>query len=256
MSATRFTGERLHTDDPRFALDIARHRAAYEYARSHIGGGRALDLGCGSGHGLARLADPGALRVGVDRVAPDQSSRRPGACYVRADLSALPFAAGSFDAVLSFQVIEHLEDPSDHLAAMARLLRPHGLALLTTPNVAMSDGVNPYHVHEYEADELARCLGVHFAEVSVFGIGMSETVRAALNARSRRIRAIMRLDPLRLREHLPAPLIRALFAWFATLVRRRGSGGDPGEAIGWRDFPIGPPGADCLDLLAVCRRPR
>jgi len=256
VNAARFTGERLHADDPRFALDIARHRAAYEYARDRIGSGRVLDLGSGSGHGVALLADPDALRVGVDRVAPDCGARSPGACYVRADLSALPFAAACFDSVLSFQVIEHLEDPNDHLAGMARLLRPQGIALLTTPNVLMSDGVNPYHVHEYRADELARCLRAHFADVVVHGIGMSEAVRAALGARSRRIRAILRLDPLRLRERLPAPLVRALFAAFARLVRRGGSRGEPGSAVSWREFPVGPPAEDCLDLLAVCRGPR
>jgi len=254
VRAARFTGERLHADDPRFRLDVARHRAAYEYARSCVGGGRVLDLGSGSGYGAAQLADPTSLRVGVDRVAPDPASRRPGVGFVRADLAALPFAAGSFDAVLSFQVIEHLEDPADHLAAIARLLRPEGIGLLTTPNVLMSDGVNPYHVHEYRAEELAACLRAHFAEVTLYGVGMSDAVRDVLRARSRRIRAILRLDVLRLRERLPAPLVRALFALFAALVRRRGPRSGAGEAVTWRDFPIGPPLEDCLDLLAVCRR--
>jgi SAM-dependent methyltransferase len=256
MKAVRFTGERLHTDDPRFGLDIARHIAAYEYARGCIGGGHVLDLGSGSGYGTARLADTTSLRVGVDRVAPERASRRPGTCFVCADLSALPFAAGRFDAVLSFQVIEHLENPADHLDAVARLMRPNGIALLTTPNALMSDGANPYHVHEYDAEELANRLRARFADVTLHGIGMSDAVRATLGARSRRIRAILRLDPLRLRERLPAALTRALFAFFAVLVRFRGPRTQSSDAVSWRDFPIGAPSDDCLDLLAVCRRPR
>ena len=73
---------------------------------------------------------------------------------LRLNLNHLPLAGRSFDLVVSFQVIEHLEDPTRYVDAIADLLRADGLALVTTPNLLMSDGVNPYHVHEYEADEL------------------------------------------------------------------------------------------------------
>ena len=57
MSEARFTGERLHQGDALFALDLARHVAAYEIARERAGGGRVLDLGSGSGYGT----DPSTL---------------------------------------------------------------------------------------------------------------------------------------------------------------------------------------------------
>ena len=110
--------------------------------------------------------------VGVDRVAPDPGQRRTGGHFVRADLRALPFPRGSFDAVTSFQVIEHLEDPAPYLESIAGLLGAEGVVLLTTPNVRMSDGVNPYHVHEFEAEELATLLREHFHDVEVRGIGI------------------------------------------------------------------------------------
>lgn len=256
MTEARFSGERLHEGDARFALDLARHRAAYEYARSRSAAGRFLDLGCGSGHGAALLGGAGATLIGVDRVAPDLASRRSQARFVRADLRALPFRPACFDTIVSFQVIEHLEDPSEYLDAIARLLAPGGLAMLTTPNVRMSDGVNPYHVHEYDARELEARLRARFADVEVRGVGMRDAVREVMAARSRRIRRILRLDPLRLRERLPAPLVRALFARCAVLVRlaaRRPAGA---PAFSWRDFPVGPACDDCLDLLALCRNPR
>ena len=258
MKTRRFTGERLHAGDELFTVDLARHRAAYVYARAQIRAGRTLDLGSGSGHGTSELGGAGASVVGVDRVAPDAASRSAGegTCFARADLRSLPFRDATFDLIISFQVIEHLEDPSNYLDAIAHLLKPDGLALLTTPNLRMSDGVNPYHVHEYLADELAARLSAYFEEIEMQGVGMTDAVRAHMAARSRRIRRILRLDPLRLRERLPTAAAQALFSWFAVLVRLGARSATAAPEADWRQFPVGRASEDCLDLLALCRRPR
>ena len=75
MNDVSFTGERLHEGDERFALDIARHRTAYEVAKRHAGRGRVLDLGCGSGYGTALLAGSGAHVVGIDRILAKADSK-------------------------------------------------------------------------------------------------------------------------------------------------------------------------------------
>ena len=254
-AAPEFTGERLHAGDPLFALDLARHEAAYEIAKVLLPSGRVLDLGCGSGYGAAALAARGARVVALDRVPPDAASRKGAARFVRADLEALPLAPHAFELVASFQVIEHLVDPGPYLDAIARCLAPGGTAVLTTPNVLRSDGVNPYHVHEYGASELAELLRTRFGEVEVRGIGATEAIDRALEARSRRIRLIMRLDPLRLRDRLPRALVLRLFALFAVLVRRRASASEGLPAVSWRDFPVGAADDRSLDLLAFCRDP-
>ncbi len=252
-----FTGERLHDDLALFAVDLARHRAAYEFARERVAGKRVLDLGCGSGSGTARLAEAASLALGIDRVAPDPVSRRTGAWFCRADIAGLPLRSRAFDAVVSFQVIEHLHDPAPYLRAIGELLADRGTLLLSTPNRQLSDGVNPYHVREYLGAELRELLARHFAEVEMLGVGMSEPVRAHLAARSRRIRRVMRLDPLRLRDRLPRAWVERLFAWGARLVRSAGVRVEGMPEASWRDFPIG--GADdatSLDWLAVCRGAR
>ncbi len=255
MSARRFTGERLHPGTSLFAVDMARHHAAYELALQHGHDARVLDLGCGSGYGSAQLAQGGAHVVGVDRVAPDDT-HRGAAHFVLADLNAMPLRAHCFDLVVSFQVIEHLEDPTAYLEAIARLLRPEGLAILTTPNLLTSDGVNPYHVHEYTSGALETLLSRHFVDVKMQGVGMSPPVRDYLLARSARIRKIMRLDPLGLRHRLPRALIEKLFAFFALRVRRRTQDGDGTPDASWQDFPIGAPSPADIDLVALCRSPR
>jgi len=257
MSRVRFTGERLHDDLAPFALDLARHRAAYEFATARCAGARVLDLGCGSGSGAALLAASAARVLGIDRVPPDQQNRRTGAAFCLADLAALPLRAHSFDVIVSFQVIEHLADPTPYLRAIGELLAPRGTALLSTPNRGRSDGVNPYHVREYLGGELCELLARHFTEVELLGVGTSEAVGRHLSARSRRIRAVMRLDPLRLRDRLPRAWVEKLFAWGALLVRRAGARAEGTPDATWRDFPVG--GADdaaSLDWLAVCRGAR
>lgn len=256
MTRRRFTGERLHEGDALFGVDLARHRAAYEFARPRLRGLRAVEIGCGAGYGTASLAGAAQLLVGVDRVAPDSAHCVPGVRYLTADLRRLPLRPRSFDAALSFQVLEHLDDPQLLVQGLAHCLRPDGFALISTPNVRMSDGVNPYHVREYDADELAACLRQGFAEVEVLGVGMSDAVRAYMAARSARIRRIMRLDPLRLRDRLPRAWIHALFAAFALLVRRRTAADEGTPDAGVADFPIATARPDAIDWLALCRRPR
>ena len=250
-----FTGERLHADNPLFGVDLARHEAAYQFAAALPAEGPALELGSGTGYGADFLAGESGTVVALDRVAPLDACRG-SAQFVRADLNALPLKAEAFPLVVSFQVIEHLEDPRPYLDAMARSLAPGGTALITTPNILMSDGVNPFHVHEYRAEELAALLRNHFAAVEMRGIGASPPVRTYLAARSRRIRRIMRLDPLGLRNLLPSRLVEWLFARFALLVRR-GTQADEGTPdCTWADFPVGPANDGCLDLLAICRGAR
>jgi SAM-dependent methyltransferase len=175
---------------------------------------------------------------------------------VRGDLAGVPLAERRFDLVVSFQVIEHLEDPTAYLDAIARAMRAEGTALVTTPNVLQSDGVNPFHVHEYEAEELRAVLLRHFEDVEMLGVGMSPRAARYQADRLRRIRRIMRLDPLGIRNRLPRSWIDWLFARFSIVVRRGIQKGEGLPDLGTDDFPVGPSTADSLDLLAVCRRPR
>lgn len=251
-----FTGERLHAGNELFGVDLARHRSAYRYAAERSQGLQVLDLGCGSGYGAAELANHANLLVGVDRVRPDPASRASRAAFLRADIGGLPLQPTSFDVIVSFQVIEHLEDPSFYLDAIARMLRPTGTALITTPNLLTSDKVNPFHVHEYESDELADLLAPHFSDVSMQGVGMSDPVRAYNDARLARIAGIMRFDILGMHRWMPRPVIDWAFGQLARVVRRSIQPDDGPPDVSIDDFPIGDPQSDDIDLLAVCRAPR
>ncbi|MFM7270353.1 MAG: class I SAM-dependent methyltransferase [Actinomycetes bacterium] len=99
---------------------------------------RVLDVGCGEGQ-LARRAGAGGSRVtGLDPIAAQvelAAARGGGPDYVRGEAVALPFATGSFDAVVACLVFEHLEEPDAAIAEVARVLEPQGrfLFLLNHP---------------------------------------------------------------------------------------------------------------------------
>lgn len=255
-SDQRLTGERLDASSQLYAADLVRHRVAYHFAAARLGTGRVLDLGCGTAYGSAELAAHEARVIGMDRVTPAAEARRSAARFVRGELRGLPFASASFDLVVSFQVIEHLLDPTEYLREITRVLRPAGTLLLTTPNLLQSERENPYHVHEYEAAELEaallRCFG-RIEMLGVFAVGPAAQFQAE---RLRRIQRITRLDPLGLRRRLPRPLVEWLFARLSLLVRLAARREGAVETVSEEHFPIAPADGTCLDLLAVCRGPR
>jgi len=258
MSRLLFTGERLHEGSALFGVDLARHRAAYVHAIERAKGEgctRLLELGCGTGYGTAQLADSLEWVVAVDRISPDPEARHERVQFIRADLNGIPLTPASFDMVVSFQVIEHLDDPSIYLEAISRALRPGGVALLTTPNLLTSDCENPFHVHEYTASELESCLSPYFEEVEMLGITATPETMVYFDERLRRIKSIMRVDPFGLRHKMPRGLIDWLFARFAIIVRRgiQQKDGLPDASVD--DFPVVAGDERCLDLFAVCRRP-
>ncbi|MFM7050758.1 MAG: class I SAM-dependent methyltransferase [Planctomycetota bacterium] len=98
---------------------------------------RVVDLGCGAGHFVSELTSAGIDTLGIDPAdsahAIFTASRRPGRLVqAAADVDALrPF--GTFDVVVSMEVVEHVYEPRKYAAALRALMAPGGLAVVTTP---------------------------------------------------------------------------------------------------------------------------
>ncbi|MGE3512655.1 MAG: class I SAM-dependent methyltransferase [Vicinamibacterales bacterium] len=100
-------------------------------------GVRVLEIGTGTGSLLSRLRARGYDACGVDVNAQllDEARRWHGDLPVQqVQGTRLPFADGTFDIVMSFDVFEHIPDTDAHLREVRRVLRPGGRYLIQTPN--------------------------------------------------------------------------------------------------------------------------
>jgi 2-polyprenyl-3-methyl-5-hydroxy-6-metoxy-1,4-benzoquinol methylase len=112
------------------------YRAVLSVTRTIGLSGEVLDFGAGTGVLMGRLLASGfsGTVTGADML-PRPAGIRDDIRWVQTDLNEpTPLADASFDAIVSAEVIEHLENPRAVFREFRRLLKPHGKLLLTTPN--------------------------------------------------------------------------------------------------------------------------
>ena len=163
----RFVPATMHGE-----LAEAEHLARYRFAASLVKGRRVLDAGCGMAYGSAILHAGGAARVvGVDVAESVLDAVRddmpPGVELKVGDVSRLDFDDDTFDAVVCFEVIEHIDDRASALDEFRRVLAPGGLLVLSSPNRDAYVPGNPHHVFEYTPSELQAELASRFHHVGL-----------------------------------------------------------------------------------------
>jgi SAM-dependent methyltransferase len=133
----RETAERLETAYR--ARDILRRRELVYAALAPKAGDRILDVGCGPGfyvsEVLDRVGETGSV-TGVDSsrqmlaIASERCAGHGNVTFHEGDAASLPVASGTYDAALSVQVLEYVDDVDGVLAEIRRALRPGGRAVI------------------------------------------------------------------------------------------------------------------------------
>ena len=164
--------ERFVPEAMRGSLLEAEHRARYWWVSGLVRGRRVLDAGCGMAYGSVILAEAGASEVvGVDNaeaIVETVQARLPqGVRVIHGDVSRLDFPSDSFDIVVCFEVVEHVQDTDAVLDELTRVLRPGGLFAVSSPNRDTYPQGNPHHVHEFQPEELGQALEARFANVRI-----------------------------------------------------------------------------------------
>lgn len=150
------------------------HIARYRFAKDFVRGRRTLDIACGEGYGAAALARAGASSVvGID-ISPDicEHARRKYALDARpGDAQAIPLPGRSVDVIVSFETIEHLDNPAAFIDESARVLESPGMLIVSTPNRPVYSGegtINPFHRVEFDETEFVALLRSRFRTVRLY----------------------------------------------------------------------------------------
>jgi 2-polyprenyl-3-methyl-5-hydroxy-6-metoxy-1,4-benzoquinol methylase len=168
----KLTGERVIPKQ--LASDnglLREHIRRYEFA-SQFAAGRVLDIACGVGYGMQILLENDRLGkikniIGVDidqeTVEYARSHYDDEKISYAVDDAAAPdlmTRLGSFDTIVSFETIEHLENDEAFMNNLFSLLKPTGKLIISTP-FGRGRGIpcsNPYHVHQYKEEEFLQLL--------------------------------------------------------------------------------------------------
>lgn len=204
---TEITSSKIASDNPIHQ----RLFKAYVIAEKYVSG-NLLEIGCGEGRGIDILIRSSTHYTAVDKIkeAIDELRQKfPTGTFLHMNIPPLDqLKENMYDSVVTFQVIEHIKNDLLFLQEIHRVLKPGGIALITTPNRKMSLTRNPWHIREYRPEELLRLAGKIFAHAEIKGIAGSEKVMQYYQENKKSVERITRWDIFNLQYKLPAWLIR------------------------------------------------
>ncbi len=251
---TEIASDQLASDNPLHQRLLMPYVIAKEWIKGDL-----LEVGCGEGRGIDSLLPYIASYSAIDKIEAAVTclkGKYPSGAFISGHLPPLPFQDAAFDSLVSFQVIEHIEDDTLFLKEIHRVLRPNGIGLITTPNRLMSLSRNPWHVREYTGEALAALAKNIFRHVDMKGVAGNEKVMLYHERNRKSVHKIMRWDIFDLQHRLPASLLKIPY----DLLNRQNRGklqqgaDELVRTISHEDYKITDLAVDSLDLFLIVRK--
>jgi SAM-dependent methyltransferase len=217
--------------------------------------GDVLELGCGEGRGIEEILPAVDSYLGLDKIEEvigKLQDKYSDAEFIRTTFPPVSITENNiYDTIISFQVIEHVRNDRFFLEEIYRLLKPGGVAIITTPNIKMSLSRNPWHIREYTAMELSDLTEGIFDRVEAKGITGNEKVMQYHAENRKSVERIMRFDVLDLQHRLPAFLLKVPYEILNRINRNKLKKGDDQlvASITYEDYIITDKPEKSLDLF-------
>ena len=255
LFTTEITSDTIASDNP------LHHRllSAYVFSQKYIRGD-VLELGCGEGRGIDIILKESKSFTAIDKikdVIEKLSLKYRDNVFISSNFPPLSdIEDNSFDTVISFQVIEHIQDDTQYISEIERILRPGGVALITTPNIKMTLTRNPWHVREYTSEELNNLCSKYFSKVDVLGISGNTKVIEYYNQNLESVKRFKRLDIFNLEKNLPNFIYKIPYE-FLNRVNRNNLQSNDNElvsAITYKDYELVKDDPNNLDLFVLLKK--
>lgn len=252
---TEITSEEIASDNPIHQRLYKAYVASEEYI-----GGDVLEVGCGEGRGIDLLMAKARTFTAVDKikaVIDRLQAKHPKGRFLSMNIPPLSgLHDNAYDVVVSFQVIEHIEDDMLFLREIHRVLRPGGIAFFTTPNRRLTLTRNPWHIREYLPEELEALAGKVFSEVSMKGIAGNNKVMKYYEENKRSVKRLTRWDFLNLQHRLPAALLRLPYELLNRWNRNKlqSAGSELVRSIRHDDYIVTNDATQALDLFLIAKK--
>lgn len=252
---TEITSDQIPSDNPLHQRLFKAYVVAQEYVHGNV-----LEVGCGEGRGVETLMKKSAQFTAVDKIEEALivlRQKHPDGKFISMNIPPLGgLADHTYDCVVSFQVIEHIQNDGLYLKEIHRVLKPGGIALITTPNRKMSLSRNPWHIREYLAHELKALASGIFQAVEMKGITGNDRVMEYYEQNKKSVEKITRWDIFNLQYNLPAWLLRIPYELLNRMNRNKlhTNDGSLVSSIRHEDYQVTDKADEALDLLLIVRK--